>query len=564
MRPNRLIKPFIFLVVLACCTTWPSGLLLATPWEQAPRNGKVSDALIRGERIYREGILPSGKPLRVTVTAPGTAYACAGCHMRSGMGAIDENVYTPPIHGPSLFRPTRKPHRGIEVRSNEPPFLRPAYNDTTVAAAIRDGVSSSGTPLSDAMPRFILSDGDMALLTAYLRQLSTTPSPGASDGEFRFATIITDDVSQEDRQALLLFLKSFIGQRNQQKNLYNDFLKFGYSPTIDMKHAFRRASLDVWELKGAPHGWNGQLAAYYDRKPVFAVLGGISNGEWNPIHRFCESRRLPCLFPFTNYPVTSGAGWYTFYFNRGYIQEGEAVARYLNRRFPDAGSLPPVLQIVQDSPAGRALAAGFRDQWSILDRPAAPSLILTKKQLLDRDKLPRLLARHKPGILILWTDADLLPRLPEFAAQLAAPGIAFVSSGYLGQKTASIAESVRDRIHITYPYRLTPYVGAQSGAYDAKIPIKAESRDLGDHRIASRSATVLSQVIPRALNLLDGNLFRDRLLEVIELQMDLVVRDYERFSFGPGQRHVSQGCYIMQLGPGPTPSLLPRSEWIIP
>jgi hypothetical protein len=47
------------------------------------------------------------------------------------------------------------------------------------------------------------------------------------------------------------------------------------------------------------------------------------------------------------------------------------------------------------------------------------------------------------------------------------------------------------------------------------------------------------------------------------MQMDKTVLDYERISFGPGQRYVSKGCYIIQLGPGDIPDLLPRSEWVI-
>jgi len=38
---------------------------------------------------------------------------------------------------------------------------------------------------------------------------------------------------------------------------------------------------------------------------------------------------------------------------------------------------------------------------------------------------------------------------------------------------------------------------------------------------------------------------------------------YERVSFGPGQRHVSKGCYIVQLGKGEKPLLVRRSEWVI-
>jgi len=49
----------------------------------------------------------------------------------------------------------------------------------------------------------------------------------------------------------------------------------------------------------------------------------------------------------------------------------------------------------------------------------------------------------------------------------------------------------------------------------------------------------------------------------MSMSMDLVVKDYERLSFGPGQRYGSKGCYIIQLGPGAEPALLPRSEWVI-
>jgi len=412
------------------------------------------------------------------------------------------------------------------------------------------------------MPRYRLSDRDISILISYLEMLSAEPSPGASTEEFRFATIISDDVSEEDRQALLQPLQTFIAQKNQQQALYKDFTKFGYVPTIDMKSSFRRASLVVWELKGPPETWQGQLAAYYAKKPVFAVLGGISNSDWRPVHDFCEAQRLPCLFPITDFPVVSETGWYTFYFNKGYAQEGEAVARYLNR----LEGLPPgasILQIVQDSPAGRALAAGFQTTWKELGRTAVNSLTLKSDRLLDQVALGRLLAKHKPGVLLLWADAEILPKLPALIAQLRSPAMVFVSSGYLGKKTATLAESVRDKVYITFPYRLTPYVGPKTGGFDAKVPILTSAKDFGDRRIASRSIAMLQQATLQGLNRIYDNLYRDHLLDVMSLQMDLTVRDYERFSFGPGQRQSSKGCYIIQLGPGADPPLLHRSEWVI-
>ena len=260
--------------------------------------------------------------------------------------------------------------------------------------------------------------------------------------EFRFATVISDDVSPEERQALLGPLQAFISQKNQQLKMFTDFKKLGYVPTSDMAHAFRQASLEVWELKGPPGTWQRQLAAYYEKNPVFAVLGGISNSDWRPIHDFCEAQRLPCLFPITDFPVISDTAWYTYYFNKGYYQEGEGAALYLNR----LEGLPegtPILQIVQDSPAGRALAAGFDETWKGQGRPPATSLTLGTAGLQDREALSKLLAENKAGIVLLWGDAEILPLLPAVIDKLAAPRMLFVSSGLLGKKTASIPEGVQ-------------------------------------------------------------------------------------------------------------------------
>jgi len=550
----------------------PLWALAATPFS-APADLSKDEVMRLGERMYRQGILPSGSSMpafiRSDVEVDSQAFSCSSCHLRAGLGSFEGGVVTPPTTGNKLYKPYRRPPSLGDIPDQAGRIIyaktvleRPAYTHESLAYALRFGSDPAGQAFNDVMPRYQLSDRDMSILISYLEALSEVPSPGASDREFRFATIITDDVSQEDRQALLAPLQRFIAQKNQQMKMYNDFKKFGYTPTAEMKYAFRQATLDVWELKGAPGTWQAQLAAYYAAQPVFAVLGGISNGDWQPIHDFCEARRLPCLFPITDFPAVSGDGWYTYYFNKGYAQEGEAAARYLNR----LETLPPetaILQIVQESPDGRALAAGFQRGWSDSGRPPVTTLTMAAGQLRDRAALDAVIDRFKPAVLLLWTDAGLLPDLPRLLNRPAAPGTVLVSSGYLGRKTAAIAEGVRDRVFITYPYRLTPYVGPKTGGYDSKVPVLASAGDFGDRRIASRSTTMLQQATLQGLNLIYDNLYRDHLLDVMSMQMDVIVRDYERLSFGPGQRFASKGCYIIQLGPGPEPALLPRSEWVI-
>jgi len=538
-----------------------------------PSDLSKAEIIRLGERMYREGILPSGAPMpafiRGDVAVDSRAFSCSSCHLRAGLGSFEGGVVTPPTTGNKLYKPYRRPpslgdtaDQAGRVVYAKTVSERPAYTRESLATALRFGSDPAGQTFNDVMPRYPLSDRDLSILISYLETLSAEPSAGADSREFRFATIVSDDVSREERQALLVPLQAFIARKNQQMGQYNDFKRFGYVPTAEMKYAFRQASLDVWELKGPPETWRSQLEAYYNKRPVFAVLGGISNSDWRPIHEFCEAQRLPCLFPITDFPVVSASGWYTYYFNKGYAQEGEAAARYLNR-LDTLASDTSMLQIVQDSAVGRALASGFQAEWSQVGRPAVPSLTLSASQLQDRSLLNKILAQHKPGVLLLWSDAGLLAGLPALTDKLPATGMVFVSSGYLGKQTAGIAEAVRDRVYITYPYRLSPYVGPKTGGYDSKVPILASAKDFGERRITSRSTTMLQQATLQGLNLIYDNLYRDHLLDVMSMQMDVVVRDYERLSFGPGQRFTSKGCYIIQLGPGSDPELIQRSEWVM-
>lgn len=527
-----------------------------------------------GERMYREGVLPSGKIMdafiRGDVEVDSTAFSCSSCHLRAGIGSVEGGVVTPPTTGKRLYQPYHRPPSLNDIPDKAGRVIyaktvveRPAYTRESLTKALRFGIDPAGQVFNDVMPRYPLTDRDMLILIRYLELLSAEDSPGASNEELKFATIISDEVSPEDRQALLSPLQAFVDHKNQQVKMYGDFIKFGYSPTADMKYSFRKASLDIWELKGPPTTWQSQLEVYHRKQPVFAVLGGISYGDWQPVHDFCESERLPCLFPITDFPVISEKSWYTYYFSKGYYQEGEAVARYLHRLEKFSDEKTPILQIVQDSPNGKALAAGFQSSWQDLERPAVTSLMLSAGQLGDQTLLAALLKKHKPGVLLLWTDASLLSSLPTLIAQLPAHGMAFVSSTFLGKKSVAIADDLRDRIFLTYPHRLTPYVGPKTGGFDSRVPILASSRDFGDRRIASRNAAILKQSVLLGLSLLYDNLQRDNLLDIISMQMDLVVKDYERLSFGPGQRYVSKGCYIIKLGPGKEPALLPQSDWVI-
>ncbi|WP_066727473.1 ABC transporter substrate-binding protein [Desulfuromonas sp. DDH964] len=530
-----------------------------------------AEILRLGRQMYQDGLLPDGEVMegyiRGDIEVDSTAFSCASCHQRAGLGSFEGGVVTPPTTGKELYQPYRRPPSLNDVDRISGRYIyaktileRPAYNRETLKHALLTGEDPVGELFNDVMPRYPLGDRALAILVRYLELLSLDFSPGAANGNFRFATIITDDVSARDREAALQPLQRFIYEQNQQVAMFRNFIKSGYTPTGDMRYAFRSASLAIWDLKGPPETWGEQLAAYQDRDQVFAVLGGISNQDWRPIHTFCESRRLPCLFPVTNLPVVSDHDWYTFYFNKGYYQEGDAAAHFLYRHASTDG----VLQLIQDSPAGRALAAGFTAGSDDLGQQLPVSLTLSDQQLQDPQALAALLAERKPRVLLLWADASVLPALAKIPGGTASPTQIFVSSTLLGKALAEIPETAREQVFISWPFRLKPYVGDEEGTgFLSRKPIETTWKSFGAPRITSRIATVLDSCVIEGLQDIENNLYRDHLLDEMSMQMDRVVFDYERISFGPGQRYISKGCYIIQLGPGPEPELIPRSEWVI-
>ena len=107
--------------------------MLAVAWTaRVPSRGRdrarpvgASERLRRGERLYREGLLPSGALLRGRHPGggevSGALAACAGCHRRSGMGTFEGNRVIPPVAGPFLFQPRAHSAR----RARRTPHARP-------------------------------------------------------------------------------------------------------------------------------------------------------------------------------------------------------------------------------------------------------------------------------------------------------------------------------------------------------------------------------------------------------------------------------------------------------
>lgn len=604
MSHPRKLAPLRRALAIVCSVLAPllgwAGTCLAAPAVAVP----AQDVLRLGERIYREGVLPSGEPLRASlaggISAPGTSFACVSCHLRSGLGAYQEGVFTPPANGAKLFKSLQvyssaRSGAGLSSSLGSGPQgavsyqvarRRPAYSDQSLAHALRDGIDCAGRTMDEVMPRYDLDDAAMPILISYLKSLSAEFSPGVAPGKparftpwkpvktLRFATIVSEGVALPEQQALLLPLESYILSKSRDAASHEPAAtgtsgsasRFAGEAPPDSKTAPTvQLSLSRWVLKGSPDTWREQLEKFNRSEPVFAILGGLTEGPWQPIHQFCEESRIPCLFPMTDFPVISPTDWYTLYFSKGYYQEGEGAARFLNdhERLQDR----PVLQIVRDTLEGRTLSEGFLKAWRELGRSAPVTVTLKRGEALTAEFLQHKLAQEKPAALLLWDGPESVRTLELLAAQKDRPDLVLLSSSFLGKSMYSLSEQARHFSYLTYPYRISlspeeqgrlPKDRGGRSMKEQNFDVNPQFNALARNRISQQSY-ILGMLLRMTVDELRGNYYRDYLLDLIGTIMELEVRLYERLSFGPGLRYASQGCYIVQLSQG---GLVKKSGWL--
>lgn len=545
------------------------GIVAAAGQDEGIAGLSRDEALRLGERMYREGILPSGEPMRAFVQqdieVDGTMFSCQSCHVRSGMGNREGTVITYPTCGSWLFKPLvgaeMKPESQARVPSRlDPPPFRPAYTDQTLARAIRLGKDPNDRVLDFVMPRYLVSGADMDILVYYLKHLSAEWSPGVDDTTIRFATVVGPTVSELDRKAMLDVLDVHVRDHNSQTRRQERRATGGPFYMEEKYAPYRRFSLAVWQLEGGPDTWGAQLDAYYAKDPVFALLGGIAD-DWAPIHAFSESRQIPCLLPFTEFPVVSDRDWYTLYYSKGYLQEGEAAARFL-RRAETVPADSPIVQVYRAERAGRELAAGFSRAREEMRLPPAVAHELAVETVADGAFWSSLLAAHPGAVLAVWLRADELGSLGALAAAEPKPPLVFASTSLLGGSLASVPETVRGFTFLTHPVSF-PEDEVRS-RFATESWLRAKKLEVTNFDIQARMY-FLGWMLSPMVKMMRDDFYRDYFFDILDMMRDeyYSIAVYPRLSFGPGQRYAAKGCYIAQITGGPEPRLEKRSDWVI-
>ncbi len=550
----------------------PGGRCLRRPWPWlavwavlcaaqatgAARPPAPGPAALQGERIYRDGVLPDGSPLRgQREDAPavtGRDAACVNCHGRSGMGVVEGRTVVPPITAAALFHPGERPApvAGHEHALATPP-TRGAYTDQTLARAIREGVDPEGRTLDYVMPRFALDQASTQAVLAHLRQLSAGRTPGVVNDELNFATIITPDADPVARQAMLAVLRAFFAQKN---DFSHD--EKGTVAQDNPQRRFRvllRWRLHEWQLSGAPDTWERQLDEKLRAEPVFAVISGLGGRDWAPVHAFCEHRAVPCLFPNVDLPVVAEDDFYPVYFSRGVLLEGDLVAA----RLAGPGAKPArVVQVYRGgdigaAPAGRVRRALAAAGVPVVDRVLAPGD--------DASALARAVAQARSGeALVLWLRGEDLARLPP---ALAVASSVFVSAILGGLEAAPLPAAWRASAVMAYGYALP-----DERRVLLNYPLgwlRSQHIPVTDARVQVDTYIACS-ILGENLISTHGSFLRDFLVERVEARVgsDLLSGYFKRLSLAHGQRFAAKGGYLVRFAGADGARVEPVGDWFVP
>jgi cytochrome c553 len=569
--------------------------------------------LAQGRRIYLEGVLPSGASLTGVrfgnTVVSGAAAACVNCHRRSGMGSVEGDIQIAPITGNFLFAPNGEQHLAtmdprVSKRFNQ---THEPYTDESLAKSIIHGENSSGREMSVLMPRYNLGEPDLKALAAYLKQLSTQWSPGVTEDSIRFGMVITPDVEPERRKALIDMMRIAFNQKNGSTitaKRSGGKRQHMVSAAEMVLGTERNWQLDIWELQGAAESWGEQLATHYRSQPVFALVSGLSNSTWQPVHDFCESQQVPCWFPSVVLPVTTETP-YSLYFSRGVVLEAEVLARHLlNQKSPPRH----LVQIYRDDDAARAAAQTLT--YALAGSNIAVEVRILHSDMTAADSLRQALIGIKnKDVVMFWLRAGDIAALDKIKP---ASGVNNYFSAELGQaEHAPFSADWKANARLVYPYELPERREANLAYFRAWLNIrKLPLVDVAMQSEAFFALNFLTDTLSEMLN----NLYRDYLLERAERMLskregskaeqetrdrvalgragDLVRKHgemtveegqriqissqsksvsksqgttiYPHLSLGSGQRFASKGGYIVRFSESGGDKLIAESAWIIP
>jgi ABC-type branched-subunit amino acid transport system substrate-binding protein len=490
----------------------------------------LTDKERAGKRIYVEGESPSGHAFRATIAGGTTVAAslvpCASCHGADGLGRPEGGLSPPELLWSELMKSYGHAHENGR--------RHPGFNERSLARAITSGIDSGGNALDAAMPRYAISQDDMASLIAYLEILEHEQDDGVSASRIRVATVLPlEGPPAEVGRAIRDALQEQLDEINARGGIHGRKLELAVLPPGDA------GARPLEEAR--------QLLA---RDPAFALVSGLAPGAEQDLSSLAEKAGVPLVGPFAPFTLRADAGArFTFQLVGGLRDQSLALAHWAAQEFP-SGRIA-VVHPAQDGYAdvARAVVQRLRSR-----RCRGARRVEYARGEVESALVSRVRAGKTNAVIFLGEGSELAA----FAAEAARLGWApfILAPGALSARAAAAAPRLFDgKILLAYPAR----PAAERREVLATAGPRAGTRER--HAAARVFARAAGAILAEALRRTGRHLTREALMENLEKLHDFDAGLGPPLAYGPGRRVGARGAYVVavDLTKG---TVRPVSGWI--
>lgn len=472
-----------------------------------------------GKRLYGQAQGLAGRPITArigvaNIPIQGAPVACGNCHAADGKGRPEAVVRPPDITWRELTKPYGHEHENGRRHR--------AFDERSLAAAVTRGVDPAGNRLDPAMPRYTLSEAELAKLVAYLKRLEFDRDPGIGDDVLRIGTVLPRE-----------------GPRAQLGHAVESVL---------------RAQLNILNAGGGVHGRRIELIVAalppgesearkrireLMKENVFALVSPLAPGLESTLVEAAEAAGVPVVGLASLGADEGRGGRGVFRILPGLVEQGRALARFAVRDL--RLEKRDVAVLYADVPALSAAAAAVQAELQRLRAPEAVTLAYPPGALVADEMLSRLRGRNVDAVFFFGADSDFATFARAAAAAGRSPYL-LAAASHVARVALATPREFHERVFLAYP--MLPGDGSPMG-HAAFAVLRHAAGAASGHEAIQRAAYAACAVLIESVKRTGREASRSGLIQALENLYEFDTGVTPAVTFGPARRVGAAGAHVL-------------------
>jgi ABC-type branched-subunit amino acid transport system substrate-binding protein/mono/diheme cytochrome c family protein len=479
--------------------------------QRALRYQDLSAQQLRGKQIFQRGTSPTGADIVAylggnSLAIPASALTCGSCHGSDGLGRPEGGFEPSAIDWESLTRPYGHRHpTGAQ---------HPAFDEKSLAAAIRTGMDPAGNPLLAAMPRYSMPDQEMADLIAYLKIVGKDLDPGIDEVQVTIGLLASPGELPHLSDKVL---SAYLGELNAKGGLFG-----------------RR--LELMEIRDTdPAAQASVLRRAIEGDELFMVLSAAAQPT-PEVREMLESRGIP-LFSAVSTPAHRHSPS-SFSILPGTGEQLRTLARHVFKNLGEEVKAAVVFPVLPDR---SEVLEGMDEDFRTLGRPLPLKITYDGRRFQPDDLVARLKGEGVDAVFFLGPGKDQQGILAAAERQGWTPFILLPASG-VSQAVLEAPRSFAERIFMAFSIlpddqNAEAVLALQNLLASQELPPRAMA--------ASLPSYLLAKITVEALSRAGRGLSRERFLTELEALYEYPTGLTRPISYGPNRRIGLLGAYLV-------------------